>query len=316
VPGLNPDTVAICECFARDGLQHEPAILSTDQKVKAIELFASMGFSRVEATSYSHPKYVPQFADADIVLQRVRRVAGVRLKATCPNLTAVERAIRAQDEGYGPEEISLLVSASESHSQRNLKRSRDEQWTLIEEMARAATGRFVMIGTVSVAWGCPFEGYVDPLTVIGDAKRMFDNGVTHIAIGDTVGLGNPRTVRDLFSNLLAALPDATFIAHFHDTRGRGLANCVAAYEAGIRHFDSAFGGVGGHPTEIEYGGGYTGNVCTEDLVAMFEAMGISTSIDMARLLETARFCEDVLGRPLRGMVTKSGLDTLKETANG
>lgn len=313
---IKREPVYLCECFARDGLQHETLMLNTGEKVHAIETFASLGFSRVEATSYSHPKYVPQFADADEVLRQVKRVPGVRFKATCPNLTAVQRAIVALEAGYGPEEISLLVSASESHSQRNLKRSRAEQWALIEEMAQAARDRFVMIGTISVAWGCPFEGYVDLQTVIADAMRMRDIGIGHIAVADTVGLGNPHSVRQLFGELLVAVPEVTLIAHFHDTRGRGLANCVAAYETGIRYFDCAFGGVGGHPTDIEYGGGYTGNVCTEDLVAMFEAMDVPTSIDLDRLLETARLCEDLLGRPLRGMVTRSGLDNFKETANG
>ncbi|MFP1645995.1 hydroxymethylglutaryl-CoA lyase [Pontitalea aquivivens] len=306
------DPVILCECFARDGLQHETLALTTAQKIEAINRFADLGFPRVEATSYSHPKYVPQFADADEVLAGVRHRSGVRFKATCPNVKAVERAMRAQDAGNGPEEISLLVSASESHSLTNLKRSRADQWGLVAEMARLGRDRFVMVGTVSVAWGCPFEGRVAPDVVIDDARRMADLGVDHVAIGDTVGRGDPRSVSDLFGMLRSELPHVTFIAHFHDTRGRGLANCVAAYDAGVRHFDSAFGGVGGHPTRIDYGEGYTGNVCTEDLVAMFESMGISTGIDLKNLIPTAQYCERLLGRPLRGMVARSGLDTLKE----
>ena len=304
------DGVVLCECFARDGLQHEEGFIPTDAKVAAIDSFTALGFRRVEATSYSHPKYVPQFADADEVLRRVARRPGVRLKATCPNLNAVRRAIAAADAGYGPEEISLLVSASEAHSRKNLNRSREEQWALVESMAAEGRGRFVMVGTVSVAFGCPFEGRVPQDRVVEDARRMATLGVDHIAIGDTVGLGNPRSVRALFAALKQALPDAALIAHFHDTRGTGIANCMAAYDAGARHFDTAFGGVGGHAAKIRYGEGYTGNVCTEDLAAMFEAMGIPTGLDLDRLLDVAGQCETILGRELRGMVTRSGLGPL------
>ncbi len=301
------DSVVLCECFARDGLQHEEGFIASDVKVAAIDAFVDLGFRRVEATSYSHPKYVPQFADADEVLRRVTRRKGTRLKATCPNLNAVQRAIGAAEAGHGPEEISLLVSASDSHSRKNLNRSRDEQWQLVEAMAAAGAGRFVMVGTISVALGCPFEGAVPAERVIADAKRMAAAGVDHIAIGDTVGMGTPRSIRALFTALAEAVPGCTLIAHFHDTRGTGIANCMAAYEAGARHFDTAFGGVGGHPTRITYGGGYTGNVCTEDLATMFEGMGIRTGLDMARMLDVARRCEAMLGRELRGMVTRSGL---------
>jgi hydroxymethylglutaryl-CoA lyase len=308
------EAVTICECFARDGLQNEEGFIPTETKVAAIDAFVALGFRRVEATSYAHPKYVPQFADADEVLQGVTRRPGTRLKATCPNLNAVRRAIAAQDAGHGPEEISLLVSATDSHSRRNLNRSRDEQWELVEAMAAEGAGRFVMVGTISVALGCPFEKQVPPDRVLADARRMAAAGVRHIAIGDTVGMGTPRSVRALFEDLARAVPDCTLIAHFHDTRGTAIANCMAAYEAGARHFDSAFGGVGGHPTKIRYGEGYTGNVCTEDLVAMFEGMGIDTGLDMSRLLDVARDCETMLGRTLRGMVTRSGLGLLEGAA--
>jgi hydroxymethylglutaryl-CoA lyase len=158
-----------------------------------------------------------------------------------------------------------------------------------------------------VALGCPFEGAVDPAVVVADAQRLARLGVRLIAIGDTTGMGNPRSVAALFRRLFAEVEGIVPIAHFHDTRGTGLANCVAAYEAGVRYFDSSFGGVGGHPTKIQYGGGYTGNVCTEDLTGLFSEMGIPTGLDLAGVLDTARWCEEVLGRPLRGMVTRSGL---------
>lgn len=296
--------VILCECFARDGLQHEPDFVPTDAKRALVERFADLGFPRVEATSYSNPAVVPQFADASELLRSLRRAPGVFYKATCANPKAVRRALADLDAGHGANEISLLVSATEAHSQRNLKRTRAEQWANIEEMVRAAGGRFRLVGTVSVAFGCPFEGKVDPGAVAEDVARFVDLGVGHVALGDTTGMATPGTVRGLVGKLSAkAVP----IAHFHDARGTGLVNCVAAWDAGVRHFDSSFGGVGGHPAKVKYGGGFTGNVCTEDLVNLFESMGIATGIDLDRLLATAEACEQVLGRELHGRVTRSGL---------
>jgi hydroxymethylglutaryl-CoA lyase len=298
--------VTLCECFARDGLQHEPAFVPTATKRALIERFAALGFPRVEATSYSNPQVVPQFADASELLKSIQRKSGVFYKATCANLRAVERALADLEAGYGASEVSLLVSATESHTRKNLNRSRAEQWDDITAMAAAAKGRFRLVGTVSVAFGCPFEGKVDPVSVIADVDRFCELGVDHVALGDTTGMATPHAVKELFSNIESAIP----IAHFHDTRGTGLVNCVAAYEAGVRHFDSSFGGVGGHPAKVRYGGGFTGNVCTEDLVNLLESMGIDTGIDLDGLLATAEFCEQALGRELHGRVTRSGLNPL------
>jgi hydroxymethylglutaryl-CoA lyase len=300
------DAVTLCECFARDGLQHEPGFVPTAAKRALVERFAALGFRRVEATSYSNPKVVPQFADATDLLRTLQRKPGVHYKATCANVRAVERALADLDAGFGANEISLLVSATEAHSRRNLNRSRDEQWQNIEEMARAAKGRFRLVGTISVAFGCPFEGKVDPAVVVSDYETFLKLGVEHIALGDTIGAATPLSVKSLFGRLKGGTP----IAHFHDTRGTGLVNYVAAYEAGARHFDSSFGGVGGHPAKVKYGGGFTGNVCTEDLVNLFESMGISTGIDRGALLATAEMCEQMLGRELYGRVTRSGLNPL------
>jgi hydroxymethylglutaryl-CoA lyase len=299
--------VTLCECFARDGLQHEPAFIPTAAKRALVERFADIGFPRVEATSYSNPKLVPQFADASELLRGLVRSPGVFYKATCANPKAVQRALADLDAGFGVNEISLLVSATEAHSQKNLKRSRAGQWANIEEMVAAAGGRFRMVGTVSVAFGCPFEGKVDPESVLRDVARFGELGVDHVAIGDTTGVATPAAVKNLFGKIKSITP----IAHFHDSRGTGLVNYVAAYEAGARHFDSSFGGVGGHPAKVKYGGGYTGNVCTEDLVSLFESMGIATGIDLDRLLATAQFCEQALGRELHGRVTRSGLNLLR-----
>jgi hydroxymethylglutaryl-CoA lyase len=302
--------VTLCECFARDGLQHEPAFIPTATKRALVERFADIGFPRVEATSYANPKVVPQFSDASELLESLVRLPGVFYKATCANSKAVQRALQDLEAGYGVNEISLLASATESHSRKNLKRSRAEQWANIEEMVKAASGRFRMIGTISVAFGCPFEGQVDPESVLNDVARFRSLGVNHVAIGDTTGMATPLSVRDLFKKI-QGVKGATPIAHFHDSRGTGLVNYVAAHAAGVRHFDVSFGGVGGHPAKVKYGGGYTGNVCTEDLVNLFESMGIATGINLDRLLGTAEFCEQALGRELHGRVTRSGLNPLR-----
>ena len=301
--------VVLCECFARDGLQHEPQFVPTAAKRALVERFADLGFKRVEATSYSNPKVVPQFGDASELLRSLDRKKNTFYKATCANVRAVERALADLDAGHGANEISLLVSATESHTQKNLNRTRAEQWQNIAEMVAAAKGRFRLIGTVSVAFGCPFEGKVDPGVVVEDVRRFAELGVEHVALGDTTGMATPLTIRLLFSQV-ARLGNVRSIAHLHDTRGTGLANCVAAYDAGVRWFDSSFGGVGGHPAKVKYGGGFTGNVATEDLVSLLESMGIDTGIDLDRLLETAELCEKTLGRELHGRVTRSGLNPL------
>ncbi len=298
--------LVLCECFARDGLQNEPAFVPTATKRALVERFADIGFQRVEATSYSNPKIVPQFADATELLGSLSRTPGVFYKATCANPKAVQRALADLEAGFGVNEISLLVSASESHSQKNLKRSRAEQWANVEEMVKTAAGRFRLVGTVSVAFGCPFEGTVSVESVLEDVARFSSLGVKYVALGDTTGMATPFTVKS-FVVRLQSEKQIIPIAHFHDSRGTGLVNCVAAYEAGVRHFDSSFGGVGGHPAKVKYGGGFTGNVCTEDLVSLFESMGIATGIDLDRLLATAELCEQALGRELHGRVTRSGL---------
>jgi hydroxymethylglutaryl-CoA lyase len=306
----NP-SIVICECFARDGLQHETTHVSTGQKIRLIDAFTTAGFPRIEATSYSHPGRIPVFADANDVLAGITRRQGVWYKATCPNLKAVERAIEDLDAGHGANELSLLVSATEAHTARNLRTTRAAQWKRVREMAATAGPRFRLVGVISVALGCPFEGDVDPAIVSADVLRFAELGVGIVAIGDTTGLATPSRVRAMFEKLKAEAPKTTLVAHFHDTRGTGIANAVAAYEAGCRYFDTSFGGVGGHPVTIAYGGGRTGNVATEDLVNLFESEGISTGIDLDRMMEASRLCEETLGRTLDSKVARAGLGPMR-----
>jgi hydroxymethylglutaryl-CoA lyase len=302
---MTPEVV-FCECFARDGLQHEASVVPTEAKAAMLERIADCGFRRIEITSFAHPKYIPQFADAEVVLAAVPPRPGVLFKATCPNPQAVQRALAAGERERGPEEISFLVSASEGHTRRNLRRSRAEQWENVAEMARLGRGAFTLVGTISVAFDCPFDGPVPPERVLEDARRFAELGVDRIAIGDTVGSATPPRVRDLVGLLRKALPDAIFIAHFHDSRGSGVANCVAAHEAGLRFFDTALGGTGGHPAKIAYGEGFTGNVCTEDLATLFAAMGVDTGLDLERVREAGKTAESLLGRRLHGKTTRLG----------
>ncbi|WP_426175163.1 hydroxymethylglutaryl-CoA lyase [Massilia sp. TWR1-2-2] len=299
--------VVICECFARDGLQHEPDFVPTDAKVALIDRFGAIGFERIEATSYSNPAVVPQFGDASDLLRRIARRPGVFYKATCANVRAVERALVDDAAGFGANEISLLASASDSHSERNLRRSRQDQWQNIADMVAAAGRAFRKVGTLSVAFGCPFEGEVSTASVLQDVERFAALGVRHVTLGDTTGMATPKTVKALFGEAIALFPDVTFISHFHDTRGTGLANCMAAFDAGVRYFDSAIGGVGGHPAKVKYGGGHTGNVSTEDLVNLLESEGVRTGIDLAAMLDVGRACEQLLGRQLHSRVMQSGL---------
>lgn len=305
----DPDVV-LCECFARDGLQHEMVQLSTEAKVVLIDRFAQIGFRRVEATSYSNPKVIPQFGDASDVLRLLPKRRGVFYKATCANVRAVERAIADQAAGYGANEISLLVSATDTHSQKNLARTREEQWKNIGSMVTAASGKFRLIGTISMAFGCPFEGRVSESSVLSDVERFLALGVEHVTLGDTTGVATPVSIKRLFGEMHSNRSGVTAIAHLHDTRGTALVNCVAALDAGVRYFDCAFGGVGGHPVKVKYGGGYTGNACTEDLVNLFESMGVRTGIDSTQLLDAAYACEAALGRELLGRVARSGLNPL------
>lgn len=299
--------VVLCECFARDGLQNEPTFVPTESKVAAINAFVAAGFPRIEATSYSHPKHVPAFRDGSEVVSRISRREGVWLKATCPNMRAVERALADRTAGHGASEFSLLVSASESHTKRNLRTTRDEQWARIETMVEAASRDPDVrpVGVVSVAFGCPFEGRVDSGSVVEDVARFVNLGVRHVTIGDTTGLGTPTIVRELFGRVFRELPDAIPIAHFHDTRGAALANCLAAFDAGCRWFDSAMGGVGGHPAQITYGEGLTGNVATEDLVNLFNEEGVETGLDLDLVLAASKQCEAILGRELHSNIARS-----------
>jgi len=301
------ERVYLCECAARDGLQHEAEFIATEDKVRLIEAFADLGFPRVEATSFSHPKYVPQFRDAEEVLRRMARRPGTHYKATCVNLKAMERAVAAVRAGAGPTEVSFIISASEAHNWKNVRRTHAEHMQEAEQMAAMAhEAGLRLVATVGTAFGCPFTGRVPMEAVLKLVDFYYRLNVRHICIGDTTGLAYPSEVERRFGTLLDRYPDVQFIAHFHDTRGVAIANAMAALRVGVRWFDSSFGGLGGHPSGIKYAEGHTGNVATEDLVFTLAEEGYDTGLDLDRVLEVSALVEEVLGRQLYARVPRSG----------
>lgn len=303
------DRVYLCECWARDGLQNIPKVIPTDEKLEMLNKFAHAGYARLETTSFSNPKRLPQFADAEEILKRVERVPGVCYKATCINERALDRAVEAVKNGYGPTEVSFMISVSQAHDLFNTKMTHAERWVQFDSMAKKAHDNHLkIVATLGTVYGCPMDGDVDPKDVWDFAERYLALGVDYICLGDTTGAGNPRAVREMFGELITRHPEVKFIAHFHDTRGTGLANAVAAYEAGVRYFDCALGGIGGQPAGYgaKYHLGFSGNVCTEDLVCMFEEMGIPTGIDQQTVIDLGLRAEEILGAPQRSNVIRCG----------
>ncbi len=307
-----PANVVICECFARDGLQNEDRFVPTDLKVRFLDAATEAGFPKIEAVSYAHPKYLPQFADTEEVLRRIRRKPGVAYLGLVPNERGLDRCLEHCAKGYGPDTVSTILSASEPHNQANVKRTIAESRAEIEAICRRALKEGLrVIGGIATSFGCPIQGDVPWEDVAALAVWYADLGVEAVLFGDTTGVANPVQVEAFFGRLRERAPQLTPIAHFHDTRGAALANCAAARRAGVTQFDASVGGVGGRPkfTEGNYPKilGFTGNACTEDLVAMLEEMGARTGIDLGRLLDLGRFAEQILGRELNSHVVKTGL---------
>jgi hydroxymethylglutaryl-CoA lyase len=305
-----PERVVFGECWARDGLQNEATFVPTEQKLEMIAGMVEAGFTKIEATSFAHPKYLPQFADAEELLRRIPRKPGVDYRAICANLRAVERAVRSREEGYGVDEIAMVISSTEAHNRANVGMGLDENMRLLEQMTRRAldTGHQVF-GWVLTSFGCPIAGDVPVEQVLRMGRFWKDLGARYIGFGDTTGVSNPRQVSAFYEQALASgFTRDEIVVHFHDTRGLGIANSLVALSHGLRYFDSSLGAIGGQPKTgaAEYHLGYAGNVCTEDLVGMFEEMGVATGIDQARLLALGRRAEELLGRRLRSNYLLAG----------
>lgn len=305
-----PDHVILGECWPRDGLQNESAFVPTDQKVEMIARLVEAGFTKMEVTNFAHPKYLPQFADAEEVLRRIPRKPGVDFRGICTTMKGVERAIKSKDEGFGVHEVAMVISASEAHNQANVNMAHDENKRLLEQMTRASldTGH-VVFGWVLTSFGCPIRGDVALEDVARMGKWWKDIGATIIGFGDTTGASNPVQVSRFYEYMLAeGFTTDEVVVHFHDTRGWGIANSLVALTFGFRHFDTSLGAIGGQPKTgaAEYHTGYAGNTCTEDLVGMFEEMGVRTGIDMNGMLAAGRRAEEVLGRKLRSNFLNAG----------
>ncbi len=309
---MNPmaEKVIIGECWARDGLQSEKRFVPTAAKIEMIRRMVEAGLTKIEATSFAHPKYLPQFADAEEVLRGIPRKPGVDYRAICTTRKALERAIQSRSEGFGVDEIAMVISASEPHNLANVRMTHAENQTLLEEMAQLSiqSGHSVF-GWVLTSFGCPIAGDVMPEQAIRIGRWWKDAGARFIGFGDTTGVANPRQVRRFFDAVLAAgFTRDEVVIHFHDTRGWGVANNLVALEMGFKYFDSSLGAIGGQPKTgaAEYHAGFSGNTCTEDLVGMFEEMGVRTGIDLDQLLAAGKRAEQILDRRLRSNFLYAG----------
>jgi hydroxymethylglutaryl-CoA lyase len=288
-----PDSVRIREVGPRDGFQNEPEVIATEDKVRLIDRLARTGVKRLEATSFVRADVIPQLADARAVLEAIDVPDDVAVSVLIPNERGLDNALELRDR-FG--EINVFLSASESHNRNNVNRSVEESLSGLETvLGRAREAGLRCEGVISVSFGCPYEGDVPQERVFAIARRLRDAGAQEVGFGDTTGMANPRQVRGFFAAARDELgADVELTAHFHNTRGQGLANVLAALEAGCESFESSFGELGGCPVPA----GATGNIATEDLVSMLHEMGVQTGIDLEALLAATRDVAAVLGRPL------------------
>ena len=286
------------EVAPRDGLQIEPSWVATDDKVALIDQLSACGFTRIEAGSFVSPKAIPALRDGAEVFARIRRQPGVVYVALIPNLKGAQRALQA-----GADELNLVMSASQTHNRANMRMACEDSLAAFADIVALARGTRVSLnGTVATAFGCPFEGKIDEERVLEIIERYLALGVGAITLADTTGMANPRQVARLVERVLSRLPASGLTLHFHNTRGLGLANVLAAYEAGARRFDAALGGLGGCP----FAPGASGNICTEDLVNLCEEIGIETGIDLPKLIALSRRLPALLGHEVPGQVAKAG----------
>ena len=295
-----PAAVRVREVGPRDGFQNEPEVIPTAAKVRLVDLLAQTGLRRIEVTSFVRPDVIPQLSDAADVLAQVEVPADVAISVLIPNAKGLDTALALLEARGGErrafDEVNVFLSASESHNRANVNRSVEESLSGLESvLPRAREAGLRCEGVISVSFGCPYEGRVEPARVFEIAERLMAAGAQEIGFGDTTGMANPRQVRAFFAAARERLGDEVELtAHFHNTRGQGLANVLAALEAGCESFESSFGELGGCPVPA----GATGNIATEDLVSMLHEMGIETGVDLERLLAAARAAREVLGRPL------------------
>ncbi|TFL14605.1 hydroxymethylglutaryl-CoA lyase [Pusillimonas caeni] len=293
----NGKRIYIQEVSVRDGFQMEPIFIPTDRKVEFINGLSRTGLAKIEVTSFTSPKAIPALADAEAVMCRIDRVPGVEYAALVPNMRGCERALSC-----GVDEINLVMSASDSHNMANLRMTPQQSLEQFEQIVAAVGGRVRLNASLSTTFGCPFDGEVPLSRVLDTVARFVDMGVDGVTLCDTTGMANPAQVARVCDAARQRWPDMVFTAHFHNTRGMGLANVLAAAQSGIDRFDASLGGLGGCP----FAPGASGNVCTEDMVHMLEAMGYDTGVDLEALLVRARQLPDIVQHDIPGQVVKAG----------
>ena len=292
-------SITIVEVGPRDGLQNDPADLTTAQKLEFISRLQECGVTRMESGSFVSTKAVPKMADSAQVFAGLDRTRGARHIALALNEKGLRRAVEAKAD-----EINFVLVAGEGFGRRNQGMSPEESADMLERCAPLAhEARIPLSATISVAFGDPYDGEVNPAILGRLAARADKVGVSELALGDTIGVATPWDVRDRLTEVREAAPEMTLRMHFHDTRGAALANVFAAVEAGVDVIDASCGGIGGCP----FAPAATGNVATEDVVYMLERAGFDTGIDLARMIETARWLEGVLGHPAASSLSKAGM---------
>jgi len=292
------ERLIVQEVSPRDGLQIEPKWVETADKIALIDQLSLAGFSRIEAGSFVSPKAIPALRDGDEVFRGIRRQPGVTYVALIPNLKGAQRALEA-----GADELNLVMSASQTHNLANMRMRREQSLAAFGDVVALTQGTALSLnGSIATTFGCPFEGLIDEDVVMQIVDAYLELGMHGVTLADTTGMANPRQVYRLVQRVLQRLPASALTLHFHNTRGLGLSNVLAAYEAGARRFDASLGGLGGCP----FAPGASGNICTEDLVNLCAEMGIDTGIDLPHLLTLSRRLPDLLGHEMPGQVAKAG----------
>ena len=298
--------ITVYEVGPRDGLQNEACVVPTDGKLALVASLVEAGISRIEATSFVSPTWIPALADSAELVARLPSRPGVQYVALVPNGKGLERLLAARGRATPPAQVdaAVFLSASETHNKRNVNKTIDETFQAFEEVIGPAMAAGLRVrGYVSTAWGCPYEGRVDPRRVAGIAERLLAMGCWQVSLGDTIGVGTPNQTRDILGLLKQRARPGSIALHMHDTRGTALANVLAGLDAGVTTFDAAVGGLGGCP----YAPGASGNLATEDLVYMLHGMGCQTGVDLGKLVSAAELAQRLVGRPLPGKTLQAEL---------
>ncbi|WP_205948525.1 hydroxymethylglutaryl-CoA lyase [Pueribacillus theae] len=285
-----PKKVTIKEVGPRDGLQNEKEVIPSGDKIAWINQLSKTGLNYIEISSFVNPKWIPALADAFEVATGIERQEGVTYAALVPNKRGLEKALEANID-----EVSIFMSATESHNKSNINKTIDETFPVLKEVVdEALTANKSVRGYISTVFGCPYEGSVDVESVIRISENLFEMGIGELSLGDTIGVANPKQVQEVLEVLLKRFPAEKLAMHFHDTRGTAMANILVSLDMGITIFDSSLGGLGGCP----YAPGASGNLATDDLLYMLDGMGIHSGVNREKLMEAALFIQEKIGRPL------------------